>query len=513
MEPVRWAAVLAADVTGQGVPPTAGTVVVLCLDTLGDLVLRQPFLSGLVDSGRPTTVVVRRSTAELVGHLDPRLTTMATEIDPYGAPSEGSWQALEALRDEIAVTSPAAIVAALGERTYVDEWLLHAFPAVERIGFANPRLAARLRATLLSRGPGHPVPKGEPLSIALTASDEEHEATRQARLYAAVTGVELRETRPRLVVSEADKARAREMLDRHGLEAGRYVVGCPAGTANIPLKAWPAEEYAELAFHVWKVHGFPTLLVGSKAEEPALSAVAASAEERGLRLPVWTGGAGELGTLIGLMDASRAYVGNDTGPMHFAAAVGKPVAARFGGGHWLRFLPLAPRSFVATRGIPCAGCGWSCWMAEPACMTWIDPSILREGVDWLLSGDAPEERVSTGEPLDPKLEAAIRHGASLRRSADADIDRLRGDQTERLEQIHHLTRAIDELDRLRCADIAVLRRAHDERVAVLDAALAESETDRAARLDAIHHLARINEEQERKLNRFSARMLRKLRLI
>src|SRR5262245_8045939 len=75
-----------------------------------------------------------------------------------------------------------------------------------------------------------------------------------------------------------------------------------------------------------------------------------------------------LDTLLGLLGLSNGYIGHDTGPMHMAAALHKPVLAVFGGGHWPRFLPAAPASRVLTASVPCIGCGWNCPFEKPYCV-------------------------------------------------------------------------------------------------------------------------------------------------
>ena len=103
---------------------------------------------------------------------------------------------------------------------------------------------------------------------------------------------------------------------------------------------------------------------------------------------------------LGLIAQSRAYVGNDSGPMHCAGALDVPVVARFGGGHWPRFLPLAARAFTATQKLPCFGCAWQCWLDHPACLSGVETQTILDGFEWLVSGSAAERRVDEGRPLD-----------------------------------------------------------------------------------------------------------------
>ena len=65
-----------------------------------------------------------------------------------------------------------------------------------------------------------------------------------------------------------------------------------------------------------------------------------------------------------LLGEARLYLGNDTGAMHLAAALGVPVTAVFGGGTWPRFVPAAVCGEAVVHPLPCFGCGWDC--AGPA---------------------------------------------------------------------------------------------------------------------------------------------------
>jgi hypothetical protein len=70
-----------------------------------------------------------------------------------------------------------------------------------------------------------------------------------------------------------------------------------------------------------------------------------------------------------LMARAGAYLGRDSGPMHLAAATGRPLLALFGGGHWPRFVPPAAEGVILTRATPCRGCDFSCPFTEPYCVS------------------------------------------------------------------------------------------------------------------------------------------------
>jgi len=115
--------------------------------------------------------------------------------------------------------------------------------------------------------------------------------------------------RPRLRVDPAQAAATRA---RFGLNSG-YVVLCP-GAEYGPAKRWPY--FAELAARLGK----PVVLLGS----PNDVATAAGIEGKNL-----VGGT-TLDEAIEIIAGAELVVSNDSGLMHVAAALGRPLIALFG---------------------------------------------------------------------------------------------------------------------------------------------------------------------------------------
>ncbi len=404
---------------------------IVALDTLGDMVLRQPFFTGLVDRGSDVTVVVRRGYDEILRYLDRRLNAIVTEIDPHTPPSADTWERLATLASSVAKLGPDTLIAAAHNRTYVDEWLVRQFPECESVGFANLLLPISILDAWridLPSGSGRP----QLFTRAVHCSVDMHETEKYRALFQAVTGAPLADRPPTISLDEDLRQDAVITVRALGLEPGQYVFGCPAGTLTVALKAWPPEQYAQLAAYLNDRHHLPVLLAGSESEAPLLQEIRNAGETRGVRLPVWVGGAGSMGTLLGLIALSRVYFGNDTGPMHLAGALGVPVVARFGGGHWPRFVPAARRAFTATQQLPCFKCSWQCWLDNAACMTLIETDTFATGLDWALSSDDEERRTHLGRPLDHQLTqtvqalrtARLRLAVNLRTSWPGEIGGL-----------------------------------------------------------------------------------------
>ena len=102
-----------------------------------------------------------------------------------------------------------------------------------------------------------------------------------------------------------------------------FVLASPI--AGWKAKQWPAAYYAELARLLRQRHGWTLVINCAPAEREEAEAIVAQAPE-GCCLLNGTSIEG----LIGVTRLSRAVVGVDSGPMHLAAALGKPGVALFG---------------------------------------------------------------------------------------------------------------------------------------------------------------------------------------
>jgi hypothetical protein len=298
-----------------------------------------------------------------------------------------------------------------------------------------------------------------------------------------------------------------EILVTLGLSAGSYAFGCPAGVMNVSMKAWPPRDYVECVAHLYKKHGLQTMISGLPSEEDLLSEIVAIGQKQNTPILKWIGTPGEIAPLLGLIHHSRVYLGNDSGPMHFAAALGVPVVARFGGGHWPRFLPVAHRAFVATQKLPCFGCHWDCLLDEALCMTKVAPRTVCDGIDWVLGSNSEDFRIDYGDTAPQLLEEVIARGLKKREYLKRRLEISENDGAARLAMMENLSAQLQESETDRGSRLNAIesltrrlessetdRAARLEAIENLTARLRESEADRAARLEVIENLtARVNE--------------------
>ncbi|MBL9085736.1 MAG: glycosyltransferase family 9 protein [Planctomycetia bacterium] len=178
-----------------------------------------------------------------------------------------------------------------------------------RVGFASD-----LRAALLT----HPVTGWRPLRAA-------HRVAYFGALLRPF-GLAAPEGAWRLAPTTDDVAAADAWLAAApGRRPGARVVAFEPGSHYGTAKRWGPDRFAALgrALHA---DGLDVVLVGTKAMAPLHAAIAA---EAGVPLLSAAGATTVLG-LAALLARCDLLVGNDTGPLHLAAAVGTPVLALFG---------------------------------------------------------------------------------------------------------------------------------------------------------------------------------------
>ena len=133
-------------------------------------------------------------------------------------------------------------------------------------------------------------------------------------------------------------------------EGRRLVAFCPG--SKWLSKIWPEEWFAEVGRSLLKEFGlFPVIFGGTEDRE------------RGERLiAYWGSGANAAGSLnvreaAAALSECRLYVGNDTGTMHMAAAVGTPCVVTLSAQDWPgRWYPYGEGHIVLRRAVASEGC-------------------------------------------------------------------------------------------------------------------------------------------------------------
>jgi ADP-heptose:LPS heptosyltransferase len=132
---------------------------------------------------------------------------------------------------------------------------------------------------------------------------------------------------------------------------GPFVVLHPGSGDNFPGRRWSAAGFAAVGRTAARM-GRRVVVTGSESEAALASRVAASVGERART----AAGRLSLEGLVGLLAGAEALVANDTGPVHLASALGRPVLALYGPNTPRLYGPLSPGSRPFYRGLPCSPC-------------------------------------------------------------------------------------------------------------------------------------------------------------
>jgi heptosyltransferase-2 len=133
---------------------------------------------------------------------------------------------------------------------------------------------------------------------------------------------------PSIRPRQATAARADAALARDGVAAADTLVGLAPGAAYGHAKRWPPRRVADLVVRLSRERGAVCVLVGAAGDREAGREIE-SAVPPDVRV-VNLIGRTDLRLLIGILARCRAFVSNDSGAMHLAAAAGLPVTAIFG---------------------------------------------------------------------------------------------------------------------------------------------------------------------------------------
>ena len=177
-------------------------------------------------------------------------------------------------------------------------------------------------------------------------------------------GIHASATPPRLWLTEEDEAGAGQLLNRIGIRRDRPFIILQPG-ARYWFKAWPAERFAELADRLASEYNCQVLIAGSRDEE----ALAQRIHEAATSHPVSIAGQTTLKQFAAIAKRASLFVGNDSGAMHIAAAVGAPMVALFGPSNPEEWGPRGGPVEVIYKGLDCRACFHpTCMRGEENCM-------------------------------------------------------------------------------------------------------------------------------------------------
>jgi len=233
-------------------------------------------------------------------------------------------------------------------------WLGFYCGAPARVGFANAREMAPFFYT-------HRVP---------VRNVEVHAIERYLAIAEAL-GCERGPVEFDFAVTDKDR---RQLLLRaencgHCLDDGRKFAVLLPGT-NWPTKKWPAGHFAALVPMLREKFGLESIVAGT-IDTPTVAGAINLAGQTTLK------------QLVALLERANVVIANDTGPMHIAAALHRPLVSLFGPTNPIRTGPYRRMETAVRLNISCAPC-YSRSCSHQSCMQWLTPEMVCAAVDGAL---------------------------------------------------------------------------------------------------------------------------------
>lgn len=141
------------------------------------------------------------------------------------------------------------------------------------------------------------------------------------------------------------------LLDRLGLEATRPITCLCPGAEYGPAKRWPATHFAQLAQSMHE-RGHQVWILGSGKDRAVGEEIASGSAGVARNLC----GDTTLGDAIDLLALAAVVVSNDSGLMHVAAALHRPLWALYGSSSPSFTPPLSAQAQVVQQPTPCSPC-------------------------------------------------------------------------------------------------------------------------------------------------------------
>lgn len=282
---------------------------------VGDMLLTTPVILALADAYPDVQIHLWCSNPEFADFL--RRFPAVTQIhrfSVYGFDARTLFRrsvrdALRAVRDDMLDARPDLVVnlhiPAMLDWWAVEWWLVRQLRVPRSIGF-DPRF----------------IRKDSVYSTSLNAiaRDGVHYTRLYSRLLAEadITCGE----KTVFPVEEAERVRARELLEEVGVHGGSWVcMHVGASRLKMEEKMWPLERFAELARRLLG-EGYVPVLVGVAGEQEMTERICTLVPA--CRSLVGHTSIAEMAALISL---ASGHIGHDSGPFHVAVAVGTPCVA------------------------------------------------------------------------------------------------------------------------------------------------------------------------------------------
>jgi heptosyltransferase-2 len=169
----------------------------------------------------------------------------------------------------------------------------------------------------------------------------------------------------RLLVSDAARTSAESALRSAGAREDAWRCAIAPGASYGAAKCWPPERFALLADRLISECGADVIFFGTAGEKEIAARIRSNMKSRAISLV----GETSMRDLAALLASCAVFIGNDSGALHVAAAVGLPVIGIFGSTDPEGTAPVTEQFTLIREAVSCSPCFLRRCPVDHRCMT------------------------------------------------------------------------------------------------------------------------------------------------
>lgn len=201
-------------------------------------------------------------------------------------------------------------------------------------------------------------------------------------MYLKIGGTAAKSRRLLFQPSKEHDEHVMAMLKEAGAAEGGRLIGMQLGASKNDRR-WPVEKFARLADMITDAYGAKIVLFGSASEADLAGKFQSSVKAA----PINMTGRTTLGELGSCIKQCELLIGNDTGTLHVATAVGTRVIGLFSvNAHYMETGPYGDGHYVIEAELPCLPCGFDTDCREKVCRELVSPEAVFDVAREIIEG-------------------------------------------------------------------------------------------------------------------------------
>ena len=330
-------------------------ILIRATNWVGDAIMALPALRAVRGkfADASIAIVARPYVADI--YRDQAICDELIACDPNG--EHRGWKGKELLGKELRARN--FDVALLLQNAFDAAWLAWRAGVPERIGYARDG-----RSFLLTKA----------IKVPRRGEIPPHEKFYYLELLRRAGWIDAlkEDTHIALDVPETARKHAMQKLLEAGARPNARRVAVGAGASYGSAKCWPPERFAAALNNFLSGKEVDVVLFGTGAEAAVSTAIARTLR----RAPIDLTGKTPIADLPALLSQCNLFLGNDSGAMHVAAAVGLPVVAIFGPTDPGGTAPVTPRASIVQQKPYCSPCFLRRCPTDHRCMDAVTPVMV-----------------------------------------------------------------------------------------------------------------------------------------